>query len=112
MAKKLKGRVWYVESEKDSTVLVAMNIQIRGEFVSWFDTNKGRLMKVARVLNPSKENFVFERAPEEGGGTYTFKPMTLEIYNSKVKNGLKKPENFNKEEMMLASFEESLKEAW
>lgn len=112
--KKLPGRVYFVEaSNGDSTVLIAMDIYYTdGQTVRWFDTVKERVMGIEKVIDKKRGHFVFERAEAEGGGKYTFVPMTLKTYNQKVKKNILVPQEAVDEEEMLKAFEATHKNAW
>ncbi|HEX8974676.1 MAG TPA: hypothetical protein VF817_04285 [Patescibacteria group bacterium] len=104
-------RVYYVKSEQDGTVLVAMNIKINGEEISWFDGTKERVMKIKNKTQNSDGSFSFER--EDGDNeAYTFSKMTLDVYNEKVKSQLSSPEEFENEEDMFKAFETTINSAW
>lgn len=104
--------VYYVESEADETVLVGMDVQLKGDFLTWFDTVKDRTMLVDRILEESSKEFVFKRNDQEGGGIYTFQPMTLEVYNSSVRERLINGETFSDTEAMIKAFLETQNDAW
>lgn len=108
----LPAPVYHVTSDRDSTVLVAMNVQIvNNKSFSWFDTVKERRME-GDIIEKTPERFSFRRSPQGGGQTYSFVPMTLEIYNSQVKNNLLGSKDFDDEQMMIDAFRQSLKNAW
>lgn len=106
---KLSSRVYYVFSDTDSTVLIALSVQFNEKNVLWFDTIKQRIMAIEKIVDSSHQHFVFERALIEGGGIYTFVPMTLEIYNNKVKNNILSSQEFTDQEKLLLAFEKTLK---
>jgi len=109
---KLIHRVYYVFSEKDSTVLIALDIYFNERNVRWFDTIKERIMTIEKVIDPSHEHFAFKRVSAEGGAVYTFVPMTLEIYNNKIKHRILSPQELTDQEKLLLAFEETRKNAW
>jgi len=111
-SKSIPGRVFFVSSSSDSTVLIALDVVVQGAYIRWFDTVKERVMKVKEILDKNPAHFVFEREEGEGGGMYTFIPMTSEIYNEKVKRHLLAPQDFADEEAMLKAFEETRQNAW
>lgn len=111
--RKLPGRVYFVESSNgDPTVLIAMDIYTDGRIIRWFDTVKERVMGIGKIIDKKGDHFVFERVDSEGGGKYIFVPMTLEIYNQKVKKHILIPQEVVDEEQMLKAFEETRKNAW
>jgi len=83
-------KIYLVESDRDSTVLIAVDLTRQGDFLSWFDTRKDRAMEVKKIIKDEDDIFSFIRKDGEGE-TYTFTPMTLEIYNAKVKDKLFNP---------------------
>ena len=113
--KKLPASVYYVESNEDGTVLVGMKVTIRrisnNHFVvSWWDPTHERC-RSAGEINYEGDSFSFKRISEEGGQTYYFSPMTLEIYNTRVKNRLLGKREFDNEEEMIKAFLEELEYA-
>lgn len=106
--KKLPARVYAVASE-DPSVLVAMDVSIDDQTIRWFDSVKGRVMKIRSIIDDNPEHFIFER---EGGVRYLFEPLTIEIYRAKVKNGVLVPRDFDNQEDMLRAFEETREQQW
>lgn len=104
--------VYYVESQTDETVLVGIDIRLQGDFLTWFDTIKDRTMLVDRVIEESSKLFTFKRDDKEGGGVYSFQPMSLEIYNSSVRERLIYGEAFSDQEAMIKAFLETKDNAW
>lgn len=109
---KLPGKVYFVQASNDSTVLIAMDVVTDGEIVCWFDTVKQRVMGIEKILDERPDHFVFERASGQGGGIYTFVPMTLALYHEKVKPHILVPRTFDSEEEMLRALESTRKDAW
>ena len=109
---KLPNRVYYVSSNKDNSVLVALDVEFNNKEIRWFDTIKERGMKIEKIIDLSLQNFIFNRDLNEGGGIYKFVPMTLEIYNDKVKNHMLIPREFTDPEELFLAFEETRKNAW
>lgn len=105
-------RVSYVASDRDDTVLVAMDVSYDEKTIRWFDTVKERVMTIGRIIDTNPDHFVFERAASEGGGTYTFVPMTLERYRNHVRDRLVLKREFDNEESLLAALEQTRAEAW
>src|SRR3989344_9177487 len=100
--------IYYVSCPSDSTVLIAMDLMLtESNQLTWLDTVKERSMAVEKVLENTENSFVFERSREEGGGIYTFVPMTLAIYNEKVKEHLLSPGDFKSEEELIEAFEKT-----
>ena len=106
--KQLPASVYYVESNEDGTVLVGMKVTIRRIsnnyfVVSWWDPTHERCMSASEI-NYEGDSFSFKRISEEGGQTYYFSPMTLEIYNTRVKDRLLGKREFDNEEEMIKAF--------
>jgi len=108
----LSRRVYYVSSLKDESVLLAMDIKIEEDLVRWFDTVKERIMRIDRIVENSPGRFIFERSEKEGGGTYIFTPLTMQIYREKVKSKLMLPKEFENEEDLFFAFERTRDNAW
>lgn len=108
----LPARVSYVVAPNDSSVLIAMDVRFQDHTIRWFDTVKERIMTVARVVDMDPAHFVFERSAGEGGGTYTFVPLTLERYRANVQPHLLARKDFDTEEDLFTAFERTREEAW
>lgn len=108
---KLPGTVYLVECETDEAVLVAMRLEVVRRFsegeefisVKWFDTVRERVMR-AKLVWRVGECLAFERLGADGGGKYYFTPLTLEKYNSEVKDSLVLGEDFTSEAEMIEAF--------
>lgn len=108
---KLPGAVYLVECETDETVLVAMQLEVVRRFfegeefisVKWFDTVRDRVMRAKMVWRVG-ECLAFERLESDGGGKYYFTLLTLEKYNSEVKDSLVSGEDFTSEAEMIEAF--------
>jgi hypothetical protein len=50
------------------------------------------------------DNFSFTRVEAEGGGKYSFTPMSLEIYNERVKDKLRDGAEFDNLDVLNAVF--------
>lgn len=111
---KLSKPVYFIESSNDGTVLVGIDVTIRraedDTTVSWYDTTRERVM-TATETSQEEDRFVFKRAEEEGGGTYSFTPMDLETYNNKVKQRLLAGPDFTNEEDMIKGFLSTIDDA-
>jgi len=110
--RKLPARVYYVFSPEDKTVLLAMDVLIGGNTIHWFDTVKERIMHISKIQKEIPTEFIFERSEQEGGGMYTFSPLTLSTYTKKVKNHVLIPDEFQNEEEMFRAFEKTRGNAW
>ena len=95
--------VYYVESPSDATVLLGMDVVYDGEIIRWFDAIKIRMMLIDEILTNECEKFSFQRRDGDGG-TYTFIPMTIEIYYEKVKRQLAGVKDFDNEDKLLQAF--------
>jgi hypothetical protein len=109
---KLPARVYYVSSPDDNTVLLALDVNILSDAIHWFDTVKERVVHMAQVQAEYPAEFTFKTPDQEGGRTYTFTPLTLEVYNNKVKSEVLVPQEFSSEEEMLSAFEKTHENVW
>ena len=99
--------VYYIESS-DDTVLVGIKVTItilhHNCFeISWWDPYYERRM-VSSKIKKDGDNLSFKRIEEDGGQMYCFRPMTLEIYNDKVKENLLERIEFDNEVDMINGF--------
>ncbi len=104
----LPAPVYYVESSDDNSVLIGMNVAVEKNpdgtsLVTWHDTTRERAMIADEVKNED-DFFAFKRTDEEGGQFYKFSPMTLELYNEKVKAELIAGQDFGNPDEMTAAF--------
>ncbi len=105
-------RVYHVSSDRDVTVLVALDLVVEDRIVRWFDTVKERVMTAERMEDARPARFMFERSAQEGGGRYIFVPMTLELYRTSVRSRLTAGGEFGTEAEMLAAFASTRDSAW
>lgn len=112
MEKKLPARAYYVSSPEDNTVLVALDVKISGNTIRWFDSVKERAMNIGQIVAESPDSLTFQRAQQEGGATYTFEPLNLDIYRQKVKDKLLSGRECENEEQMLEALEKTRLNAW
>lgn len=117
---KLPKPVYYVESPDDDTVLVGMDVTIeyhkKGKesvyIIKWWDSTPHERGMVASRIKIEGEFFAFKRIDKEGGQTYYFRPMTLDIYNAKVKNRVYgEKTDFDNEDDMINEFLKTLRYA-
>mgnify|MGYP001576648636 CR=1 FL=1 len=108
----ISHRVSFVTCPTDETVIIALDVTYDDHTIRWFDTVRERIMTIDRIVDPDPAHFTFARVSVEGGGTYTFVPMTLERYRTHVRSHLVLQKNFTEEEAMLAAFEQTRREAW
>lgn len=115
MNKKLPNfkELYFVTSDKDDTVLLAMDIKIneKDNSVVWFDSVKDRVMTIKNIMDYDPLHFVFERDGDMGG-TYTFIPLTLDIYNENVKNKILSRKEFESEQEMTRAFLKTINNSW
>ncbi len=105
--------IYFVTCEKDDTVLLAMDIRLDGtDFITWFDTAHERVMGIAKLDDRRPTMLTFERLEDEGGGTYTFIPLTLEDYTAHVKAKLISGKDFTSIDALYAALRDSKKGAW
>ena len=105
---------YFVSSDTDNTVLLGMNLKLSNDLeneVRWFDTIKERVMHVEKIIDSNPEHFVFQRKSTKNE-IYTFIPLTLDIYNEKVKHKTLIPRDFTNTEDMVTAFKETRNNAW
>lgn len=113
MVTSLPYPVYYVESAKDCTVLVAIDVKLFDDHrIQWFDTNKDRNMKIGKISENNDTVFEFQRDENEGGGTYRFTRMTLDVFRNNVKNKLYAKEDVSTEEELINKFQTTMHNAW
>jgi len=109
-----ENKLFFVESGTnpddtvlDNTVLVALRVNFNesSKLLTWWDSNKERSM-IANDLVINNENLSFT---SELGNRYTFTPMTMEIYESKVKDKIVTGDkNVTTMEELLEGFEKTV----
>lgn len=110
---RLPARAYFVASDSDKTVLVALNVRIEGRLIRWFDTAHERLLAMDEVLDHTPSHYVFRRPAEEGGDTYTLVPLTLDMYQRSLKGRFRGPQqDINSEEDLFTMLEKSREDAW
>ena len=103
----LSKEVYYVECENDDTVLVAVRPRIQTDagrqYFAWYDTCHERMMRAIDIKN---EDGIISFMRDDAGGNraYRFTPMTLEIYNDKVKKKLIAGRDFDNINQLLEAF--------
>ena len=106
---RLPEPVYYIESPDDESVLVGIDVSIyrnkntTDAIISWYDTAHERTMTAAETQTNDK-CFAFRRKEEEGGGTYYFKPMDLDLYNEHVKEKLIDGKDFKDHNDLIDAF--------
>ena len=109
--------VYYIESDKDRTVLIVVRVRLEyKEFdgerivrVTWYDMIKERAMTAVEIKRDG-DLFAFRRSEQEGGGEYYFTPMDLEIYDNKVKDKLLSGREFDSNEAVVRGFLEAIRD--
>ena len=106
---RLPEPVYYIESPDDESVLVGIDVSIyrnkstTDAIISWYDTAHERTMTAAEIQTNDK-CFAFRRKEEEGGGTYYFEPMNLDLYNEHVKGKLIDGKDFKDHNDLIDAF--------
>lgn len=114
---KLPKPVYYIESPDDNTVLVGIDTTIEHDKIgdqevskiSWYDTKYERIMTASETMQKG-DYFAFKRIDQEGGGTYYFAPMNLEIYNNKVRDYLINGRDFTNDDDLIKAFLKTLED--
>lgn len=76
----LKADVTYlIENAKDPGALIALDAKVENGYLQWFDTSHDRAQPALSVTDVGDDTVV-----ETPNGTYTLKPMTVELYEQKV----------------------------
>lgn len=109
----INNEIYFVQSDRDKTVLVAIDLVIDTDrkTVSWFDINKERIMYYNEIQNDGA-NIEFSRSQNEGGGEYSFQPLTLDFYKTNIAPRLDQAEDFLSTEEMKAAFLRTKENAW
>lgn len=108
---KWPDQLLYVECPTDWTVLFGSELILFGESeVFWDDLAKRRSFAIKQIQHESDAKLVLERSPEEvfptPGGIYTFQPMTLDLYETVIKQRLGWDQSFHTiEELQAFIFE-------
>ena len=97
-------RVYYVSCAGDISVLVAIDPHIGGQTIQWFDTKRQREMRIKAMPDNTDGEFTFMRADNEGGGTYMFTPMTLDVYIMHAEEFLTEPRTFHTLDELIDAF--------
>lgn len=99
--------LFLVESDSDDTVLVALNTSFHenNQTITWWDSTKERSKSAKNLaLAGDKLNFT-----DESGNNYTLTPMTMEIYEDKVKDKIKTGDkDVTNMEELIEGFEKSI----
>jgi hypothetical protein len=73
--------IYFVECAQDPTALIARRAGIDDGWLHWDDTNRDRMHRVLHVENEGETIRVYA----ERGFLYLFRPLTIELYNDKVR---------------------------
>lgn len=96
------SKVYYVSSDKDNTVLIAINPQIYERYILWDDGDKERIFPLASAYKI--EDILILSSDD---ATYFLQPMTFAIYNSVIKSELiNPPATINSQEELEEYFTE------
>ncbi|MFZ9886458.1 MAG: hypothetical protein ACO3JL_03055 [Myxococcota bacterium] len=74
-------KVYLVESEEDDSVLLAIEPSFRDGHMCWFDTLRPRALP-GRLESLTGEG---ARFVSSAGATYRFRPLTLAVYEARVR---------------------------
>lgn len=98
-----KYKVFYVSSENDDSVLVAVSPRITlNRYISWFDLSRNRKMKIKDIVQKDESKLCFQRQMNDGSIiTYLMIPITLDLYNLHIKNRLIVPKDFLVEKELI-----------
>ncbi|MEK7139135.1 MAG: hypothetical protein AAB817_00360 [Patescibacteria group bacterium] len=98
------ARAYFVASPTDPSVRLAMSLLIDAptRTVRWHSTSRSIQVPLQQVIVPNPEHFVFSGLGADGiKHTYTVVPLTLEIYNLKIRPTMPQPLEFSDEEALL-----------
>jgi hypothetical protein len=101
-----KDKVFYVNSFEDKSVLIAIDVFINKDFhlIKWFDGNKQRVMIFENIYFKENGEIEFIRNFNNQKINYYLYPLTLKIYNEKLKNFFKDEIEFKNEEDLIKKF--------
>jgi hypothetical protein len=95
-----RDTVYFVESEQDSTALIARFAGIREGFVFWDDTNRER----AHPVESWETKGALITVRTQSGTEYRFRPLTLELYEERVKAQVELSPSFDSTEDLQAFY--------
>jgi hypothetical protein len=101
--------IYYVCSQNDNTVLLALKVEIRKDLniVSWFDTIKYRNFEYSQI-SEENNNITIYRSDSKDNLIYTLTPLTLELYNQKVKKHMTIQKEYQDKETLYKDLNESI----
>ena len=91
-----KDQVYRVRSEQDAGALIALDVQVRDDTLSWFDSYRDRGHRITSK-NKDGDTAVFET---ESGTVYRFSPLTKEIYDAEVRTQVELSPEFDTTEAL------------
>lgn len=106
---------YYVESysednKPDESVLVAIDVQIRDNYIEWFDTQSYR--KFVSMDTTREEDGSLQFVNPKSGRVYRLSPLSLELYNDKVRDKMYGLDlDFDSEEALWEALLSSFKDA-
>ena len=112
----LPDTVYYVQSPHDTTVAVAMDVQvnhvIQNELeqgnVEWFDTVRQRKIAYDTVIPTQDGSFAVKRSDgRHAGDVYVFSEMTLEAYETIKGRTISSDQVFKSQADLIKAFQET-----
>lgn len=107
---RLKEPVYYIESQNDETVLLGINIRLvkknERTYISWFDTVHERMMEISKI-GRKEDGYVF-KCVDSPQATYFILPITLDLYEEKIRKKLVNGKHFDNLEDLIAELLETL----
>lgn len=94
------GEIYLVECDRDPTALLARHAGIREGHVYWDDTNRERLHRVQTV----KQEGEVVSVETDRGSVYRFRPLTVELYDQKVRANVELSPEFKTTEELKAFY--------
>ena len=93
--------VYFVRStpNNDNTTLVAVDVQLRPEYIEWFDTNKDRRFGYDEIKKLEDESLCF--SDPRSGISYQLTPLSLDLYEKTIRPKLLDGRSFKTTEEML-----------
>ena len=89
-----RRQVYRVTSDEDPGALIALDARVRGDQLTWFDSNRDRGHPVQSHCDDGDAvKFVTER-----GASYRFVPLTKEIYDRDVRSKVELSPEFDSTE--------------
>lgn len=73
--------VWFVDSDRDETVLLALDLHVTEHGIEWFDTVHDRVFVPRAPITKERDTLFFETE----GARYALSPLTLDRYVRSVR---------------------------